>query len=109
MTDHIIIMNSSLNHDRLFKELLSTFFLEFIELFFPQVTLYLEANTLQLLDKEVFTDVTSGEEHIADLIAQVKFQGEDSFFLIHIEAQSSSQREFRGLSFVLCPSSFVNQ
>ncbi|MFW6316100.1 MAG: Rpn family recombination-promoting nuclease/putative transposase [Cyanobacteriota bacterium] len=87
-------MNSSLNHDRLFKELLSTFFLEFIELFFPQVIHYLEPNTLQLLDKEVFTDVTSGEEHIADLIAQVKFQGEDSFFLIHIEAQSSSQTEF---------------
>ncbi|MFP4135151.1 MAG: flagellar assembly protein H, partial [Halothece sp.] len=46
-------MNSSppLNHDRLFKELLSTFFLEFIELFFPQVIHYLEPNTLQLLDK----------------------------------------------------------
>ena len=84
----------SLNHDRLFKELLSTFFLEFIELFFPQVADYLEPNTLHLLDKEVFTDVTSGDEHIADLIAQVKFQGKDSFFLIHLEAQSSSETEF---------------
>lgn len=56
----------SLNHDHLFKELLSTFFLEFIELFFPQVTHYLEPDTVQFLDKEVFTDVTSGEEHAED-------------------------------------------
>ena len=85
---------SNINHDRLFKELLSTFFLEFIELFFPQVTDYLEPETLKFLDKEVFTDVTSGEEHEADLVAQVRFQGKDSFFLIHLEVQSSSQTEF---------------
>ena len=84
----------NINHDRLFKELLSTFFLEFVELFFPEVTHYLEPKTLKFLDKEVFTDVTSGEEHKADLVAQVRFQGEDSFFLIHIEVQSSSQTEF---------------
>ena len=83
-----------INHDRLFKELLSTFFLEFIELFFPEIVNDLDPKSLQLLDKEVFTDVTSGEEHEADLVAQVRFQGKDSFFLIHIEVQSSSQSEF---------------
>jgi predicted glycosyltransferase len=39
-----------LNHDRLFKELLSTFFVEFLELFFPQVIAYLEPNSLQFLE-----------------------------------------------------------
>jgi hypothetical protein len=50
-----------INHDRLFKELLSTFFIEFIELFFPEIVNDLDSQSLQLLDKEVFTDVTSGD------------------------------------------------
>jgi len=83
-----------INHDRLFKELLSTFFIEFIELFFPEIVNDLDSQSLQLLDKEVFTDVTSGEKHVVDLVAQVRFQGEESCFLIHIEVQSSSQAEF---------------
>jgi hypothetical protein len=84
----------SIDHDRLFKELISTFFIEFIELFFPQVIDYLDINSFTLLDKEVFTDVTEGEKHEADLIAKVKFRGKPSFFLIHIEAESSSRANF---------------
>ena len=53
------------DHDRLFKELISTFFLEFIDLFFPEVRDYIEAGSLDFLDKEIFTDVTSGERHEA--------------------------------------------
>jgi len=30
-------MTNNIDHDRLFKELISTFFVEFIELFFPQL------------------------------------------------------------------------
>ncbi|MFN7567724.1 MAG: hypothetical protein ACK5QJ_12115, partial [Microcystis sp.] len=46
------------------------------------------------LDKEVFTDVTEGERHESDLVAQVKFRGKESFFLIHLEAQESSRKWF---------------
>ncbi|NCQ72174.1 MAG: DUF4351 domain-containing protein, partial [Microcystis aeruginosa W13-16] len=46
------------------------------------------------LDKEVFTDVTEGERHESDLVAQVKFRGKESFFLIHVEAQESSRKWF---------------
>jgi len=53
------------DHDRLFKELISTLFLEFIDLFFPEVREYIEAGSLDFLDKEIFTDVTSGERHEA--------------------------------------------
>lgn len=83
-----------IDHDRLFKELISTFFREFIELFFPGVLSYVEANSITFLDKEVFTDVTEGEKHETDLIAQVKWKGKPSFFLIHIEAQSESRKGF---------------
>ncbi|ACB52787.1 hypothetical protein cce_3439 [Crocosphaera subtropica ATCC 51142] len=46
------------DHGRLFKELLSTFFIEFIDLFFPQVITYVDKNSINVLDKEIFTDVT---------------------------------------------------
>ena len=69
-----------IDHDRLFKELLSTFFLEFIELFFPDVITYLEPDSVTFLDKEVFTDVTAGERYEADLLVQARFSG--SLFLL---------------------------
>ena len=87
-------MTNNIDHDRLFKELISTFFLEFIELFFPQVMDYLDRDSITFLDKEVFTDVTEGERYESDLVAQVKFRGKESFFLIHLEAQESSRKWF---------------
>ena len=87
-------MSDPIDHDRLFKELISTFFVEFIELFFPQVMDYLETDSLTFLDKEVFTDVTEGEKYESDLVAQVKFQKKDTYFLIHLEAQASAKSGF---------------
>jgi len=89
-----------IDHDRLFKELLSTFFIEFLQLFFPQVIHYIDTQSIILLDKEVFTDVTEGERHESDLIAQVQFRGKPSYFLIHIEAQATSQKDFEQRMFV---------
>jgi len=83
-----------IDHDRLFKELLTTFFLEFIDLFFPDVSTYLEPNSLTFLDKELFTDITSGEQYEADLVAKVQFRGQESFFLIHVENQANAQSDF---------------
>lgn len=51
-----------INHDRLLKELLSTFFVEFLDLFLPQVASQIDRNSVQFLPQEVFTDVTSGEK-----------------------------------------------
>lgn len=87
-------MTTPIDHDRLFKELLSTFFVEFIALFFPEVMNYLDANSVILLDKEVFTDVTAGEKRETDLIVQVRFRGEPSYFLIHVEAESTARSAF---------------
>ena len=71
------------DHDRLFKELIQTFFWEFIELFIPEVLQYVSKETLTFFPEEVFTDVTAGEKRKIDLLAQVKWQEEDGFFLIH--------------------------
>lgn len=83
-----------INHDRLFKELLTTFFLEFLELFFPQVIAYLERQSLEFLDKEIFTDVTTGEQYEADLVVKARFREQESFFLIHVENQAQTQVDF---------------
>ncbi|MBE9078496.1 DUF4351 domain-containing protein [Romeria aff. gracilis LEGE 07310] len=83
-----------IDHDRLFKELLSTFFVEFLALFLPEMMQYLEPESVTFLDKEVFTDVTAGSRYETDLLAQVQFQGQPSFFLIHVENQATAQAEF---------------
>ncbi len=83
-----------IDHDRLFKELISTFFVEFIDLFFPEVLTYLDQESITFLDKEIFTDVTEGEKYEGDLIAKVKFQGKDAYFLIHVEAQATAKPQF---------------
>ena len=83
-----------IDHDRLFKELLSTFFIEFIELFLPDVMAYLEPDSVTFLDKEVFTDVTAGERYETDLLVQAQFQGKPSCFLIHVENQAAAQANF---------------
>ena len=88
-----------IDHDRLFKELLTTFFVEFLELFCPEVPAYLDADSVVFLDKELFTDVTSGERYEADFVARARFRGQDTFFLFHLEHQAQPQAEFAARMF----------
>ncbi len=83
-----------IDHDRLFKELLTTFFWEFIELFFPEITTYLERDTISFIDKEVFTDVTAGEKYETDLVVKARFRSQETFFLVHLEHQAYYQEAF---------------
>lgn len=83
-----------IDHDRLFKELISTFFVEFLDLFLPQVASQIERDSIQFLPQDVFTDVTSGEKKEIDLLAQVRYQQQKTYFLIHVENQSYTESEF---------------
>jgi hypothetical protein len=93
---------AKINHDQLFKELLTTFFIEFLELFFAPVLEYLDTDSIQFVDKELFTDLVRGEKKILDIVALAKFQqyakryplGQDYSFLVHIENQVSNAPEF---------------
>jgi Putative transposase, YhgA-like len=80
-----------INHDKLFKELLTTFFVEFLELFVPGVVPYLDKTSITFLDKELFA---SEKRREADIVVSVRFKEMDSFFLIHTEAQAQHQAEF---------------
>lgn len=83
-----------ISHDRIFKELLTVFFIDFIELFFPKVANYLEKDSIVFLDKEVFTDVIKGETHEVDIVVKGKFVGKEAFFLLHLESQAQQQADF---------------
>jgi hypothetical protein len=83
-----------IDHDQLFKELIRTFFFEFVELFLPEVTVFMDANSLEILDKEIFTDVTHGERREVDLVGKVRFRGSDTFFLVHVENQAQAHPNF---------------
>ncbi|BAZ05789.1 DUF4351 domain-containing protein [Calothrix sp. NIES-3974] len=89
-----------IDHDQLFKRLLENFFPEFIQLFFPDICTYWQPQTIEFLPQEIFTDVTVGEKKIADLVVRVRFQNQDSLFIIHVEHQSSSQSDFNARMFV---------
>ena len=83
------------DHDRLFKELLRTFFVEFVELFLPEIASRMERDGVVFLDKEIFTDIDSGERHEVDLLAKVRFRGQgEAFFLIHVENQAAPRPGF---------------
>lgn len=89
-----------IDHDRLFKELLTNFFPEFIELFFPDVSNEWERDSIEFLPQEVFTDVTEGERKVVDLIVRASLRNQDALFIIHIEHQSYSQAEFNRRMFI---------
>jgi hypothetical protein len=83
-----------MDHDRLFKELLTNFFVEFIELFFPRLAMEIDRDSIQFLDKEIFTDVSTGERHEVDLLVKVRLRDGEAFILIHVENQAHPQPGF---------------
>lgn len=83
-----------MDHDRLFKQLLTTFFTEFMDAFFPEFSKHIDRGGVQFLDKEIFTDLASGERHEVDLLVKAKYQSQEVFFLIHVENQSTHERDY---------------
>lgn len=86
--------DQQIDHDQNFKELISTFFIEFLELFLPEIVSTIDPGSVKFLKQEYFVDLVEGEEKIVDLLAEVKQSGEDTTFLIHIEPQSTSRSVF---------------
>jgi Putative transposase, YhgA-like len=84
----------SISHDQNFKELISTFFMEFLELFVPEFAETIDPTSITFLQQEYFIDLVEGEEKIVDLLAEVKLAGQEATILIHIEPQSTSQTIF---------------
>ena len=57
----------AIDHDRLFKELLTTFFVEFLELFFPKLAASIDRDSIEFLSQEHFVNFLEGHEYHADM------------------------------------------
>lgn len=64
--------SSYIDHDRLFKELIQTFFQEFVEAFFPQEYAHIDFSNIKFLAQEVYTDILKGEKRKVDILAEAK-------------------------------------
>lgn len=89
-----------IDHDRLFKELIQTFFEEFLLLLFPQVYEEIDFAHVNFLDKELINDTSAREKREVDIIVETKLKGEDSLIIIHVENQASYQKEFNDRMFL---------
>jgi predicted transposase/invertase (TIGR01784 family) len=86
--------DESVSHDQLFKELILTCFIEFLELFLPDFAATIDPTSVKFLQQEYFLDLVEGEEKIVDLLAEVKLAGEEATVLVHLEPQATSQTIF---------------
>jgi hypothetical protein len=94
-------MSPEIDHDQLFKQLLSTFFLDFLDLFAPEFSECIDRDSVEFLPQEYFTDLLAGDRRILDLIVKVNLLGRPNApaasqvsVVINLEHQSSSVADF---------------
>ncbi|NMB40403.1 MAG: transposase, partial [Firmicutes bacterium] len=61
---------NNINHDLLFKKLLTTFFQEFMEAFFPEADRLIDYSYLEFLTQELIVDITTGEKKYIDILVK---------------------------------------
>ena len=68
-------MSKNIDHDQLFKQLLTVFFVEFLELFTPEFAGSIDKNSIEILPLEYFTDIGAGERKAMDIIVRFTLRG----------------------------------
>ena len=91
----------TIDHDQLFKQLLTTFFLEFLELFTPEFFATIDPNSLEILPQEYFTEIEVGDRKAMDVIIRVNLLGRPNApassrvsVVINCEHQSTTKTDF---------------
>jgi hypothetical protein len=85
---------SYMKHDLLFKQLIHTFFKDFLEVFFPDVHDAIDFLSVKPLSEEVHTDMFEGSTRRLDIVIETKLKDTDAVVIVHIEPQSSAQPHF---------------
>jgi len=84
-----------MDHDALFKLLITGVFRDFIRLFAPALAEHIDPDTeVVVLPNEMIAGPNNRKRRIVDLIVRVKVRGQDSFFLIHVENQAARVSDF---------------
>lgn len=81
-------------HDQIFKELINNFFVEFLDVFFPEVHAGIDFESVKPLSEELYTDLIKGENRRVDIVIEAKLKGTDTLIIIHVEPQSTHQDDF---------------
>ena len=80
------------SHDQLAKNLIQTFFAEFLSLAAPVSAARLRPEEAAFLDKQSFTDFPQGDRREMDLLAEVPILGEDGrYVLVHTEIEARAR------------------
>lgn len=87
-------MKKTIRHDFHFKKLLTTLFPEFIELFLPEMLLYLDLSSIASVDREILSAADIAEINQADIVMKARYKEREAFFIIHTEVQSQVQTDF---------------
>jgi hypothetical protein len=99
-------MTPQIDHDQLFKQLLETFFIDFVELFAPALSEYLQLSELSFLPQQYFTDILDGDRKAIDILIQVPVKANQinkqrpATILVHIENQAASKADFNQRMFL---------
>jgi Domain of unknown function (DUF4351) len=95
-------MPKNIDHDQLFKQLISTFFLEFLDLFMPELAANIDRDNLEFLPQEYFTDIIEGDRRAMDLVVRINLRRRPNepevgkvWAIIDCEHQSSSEANFQ--------------
>lgn len=75
-------------HDQLHKELIGTFFQEFLDAFFPEVHDSIDFHTIKPLSEEMYTNMLQGNTRRMDIVIETKLKGTNVAIIIHVEPQS---------------------
>ena len=85
MTLELLIKEDSksyIPHDQLFKQLLRTFFAEFMEAFFPEIQEHIDFSVLKPLSEQMYTDLIDGKSQTVDILIETKLKNEDTIIII---------------------------
>ncbi|MDF2927489.1 MAG: transposase [Paenibacillaceae bacterium] len=88
------------DHDRLYKELLRTFFKEFMELFFAEAAEWIDFTHVEFLSEEVVVDLTGGTKKRLDLLVKTRLKGDEAYILVHQEPQAYYEQEYPERMFI---------
>jgi hypothetical protein len=82
------------DRDLLFRDLIKTFFLEFVDLFFPKIAVAIDPNSIRFLEDQKSQPLQEKGEHLSalqtraassEILVQVRLRGQEACFWVHLE------------------------
>ncbi|NJK29820.1 MAG: DUF4351 domain-containing protein [Acaryochloris sp. SU_5_25] len=82
------------DRDLLFRDLIKTFFLEFVDLFFPKIAVAIDPKSIRFIEDQKSQPLQEQREHSSalqtlptssEILVQVRLRGQEACFWVHLE------------------------